>query len=164
MRKVAPDYHVQIEKHCYSVPYSYLGRSVRGLIRSSTVEIYDGENRIASHVRRRSGGQYTTDPLHMPDHHRKIQPQEGIKAHFRDAMVFSDRHYIHYPRISASLGERQKQCNARTVAISQRARKRLHQRYRALAKRKPPKVAVVALARELVGFLWEAMQFPVQTA
>ncbi len=81
MRKVAPDYHVQIEKHCYSVPYSYLGRLVRGLIRSSTVEIYDGENRIASHVRRRSGGRYTTDPLHMPDHHREYarwSPQRFI--------------------------------------------------------------------------------------
>ncbi len=81
MRKVAPDYHVQIDKHCYSVPYSYLGRSVRGLVRPSTVEIYDGDNRIASHVRSQSDGRYTTDPLHMPDHHREYarwSPQRFI--------------------------------------------------------------------------------------
>ncbi len=85
-------------------------------------------------------------------------------VHARKALVSAAWKYIHYPRISISLAERQKQCSARTVAISQRAQKRLHQRYRALTKRKPPKVAVVALARELAGFLWEAMQSPVQTA
>lgn len=68
--------------------------------------------------------------------------------------------YIHCPRINVSLRERQKHCSARTVAISQRAQKRLHKRYQALTKRKPPQAAVVALARELVGFLWEAMQAP----
>ncbi|MCY4674587.1 MAG: IS21 family transposase, partial [Bacteroidetes bacterium] len=39
-RKVGLDYHVQIEKHFYSVPHRYLGRSVRGLICQCTVEIY----------------------------------------------------------------------------------------------------------------------------
>lgn len=79
-------------------------------------------------------------------------------AHARKVLVSAAWKYIHYPRISVSLQERQKHCGARTVAISHRAQKRLHKRYHALAKRKPPKVAVVALARELVGFLWEAMQ------
>ena len=83
-------------------------------------------------------------------------------VHARKALVSVAWKYIHYPRISASLGERH--CSARTVTISQRAQKHLHQRYRALTKRKSPKVAMVALAHELVGFLWEAMQSPVQTA
>ena len=84
-------------------------------------------------------------------------------THARKALVSAAWKYIHCPRISASLRERQKHCGARTVAISQRAQKRLHKRYKALTKRKPPQVAVVALARELVGFLWEAVQSPVQT-
>lgn len=70
-RKVAPDYHVQIEKHFYSVPHTYLGRSVRGLIRPCTVEIYLGEERIASHIRSLTSGQYTTNLIHMPVHHRE---------------------------------------------------------------------------------------------
>jgi transposase len=85
-------------------------------------------------------------------------------VHARKALVSAAWKYIHRPRISVSLRERQKHCSARTVAISQRAQKRLCKRFHALAKRKPPQVAVVALARELVGFLWEAMQAPTQTA
>jgi hypothetical protein len=34
----------------------------------------------------------------------------------------------------------------------------LHQRFTHLAYRKRPQVAVVAVARELTGFLWAAMQ------
>lgn len=85
-------------------------------------------------------------------------------THVRKVLVSAAWKYVNPPRVSIALRERQKHCSARTVAISQRAQKRLHKRYHALAKRKPPKVAVVALARELVGFLWEAMQTPVHTA
>ena len=79
-------------------------------------------------------------------------------THARKALVGVAWKYIHYPRVSEALRERQKHCSARTVAISQRAQKRLYKRYITLTKRKLPKVAAVALARELVGFLWEAMQ------
>ncbi len=85
-------------------------------------------------------------------------------VHARSALMTAAWMYIPRPRISVAHRERQKHSNAQTVAISQRARKRLHKRYQALTKRKPPPVAVVALARELVGFLREAMQSAVQTA
>ena len=39
-----------------------------------------------------------------------------------------------------------------------RAQQRLHQRYQHLAYRKQPQIAVVVVARELVGFLWAVMQ------
>ena len=65
---------------------------------------------------------------------------------------------IYPPRVSVSLQKRQQNCSARVVAISQRAQKRLYKQYISLIKRRPPKVAVVAISRELVGFLWEAMQ------
>lgn len=73
-------------------------------------------------------------------------------------MVGAAWKYIHYPRHSATLSERRKDCSAPVVAISQRAEKRLHKQYISLTKRRPPKVAAVAIARELSGFLWEAMQ------
>ena len=85
-------------------------------------------------------------------------------SHARKALVSAAWKYTHYPRVSVSLAERHKQCSAQTVAISQRAQKRLHKRYLSLNQRKSPKVAVVALARELVGFLWEAMQSSAQPA
>lgn len=76
----------------------------------------------------------------------------------RKALIGAAWKYIYSPRVSASLQTRQQDCSARVVKISQRAQKRLYKRYLSLTKRRPPKVAVVALARELVGFLWEAMQ------
>ena len=54
--------------------------------------------------------------------------------------------------------KRQARCSARTVAISLKAQQRLHKRYKSLIQKKQAKVAVVAIARELVGFLWEALQ------
>ena len=39
-----------------------------------------------------------------------------------------------------------------------KAQQRLHQRFNYLAYRKRPQIAVVAVARELVGFLWAVMR------
>jgi transposase len=39
-----------------------------------------------------------------------------------------------------------------------KAQQRLHQRFTHLSYRKRPQIAVVAVARELVGFLWAVMQ------
>ena len=44
------------------------------------------------------------------------------------------------------------------IAHAWKAQQRLHQRYTHLAYRKLPQIAVVAVARELVGFLWAVMQ------
>ena len=44
------------------------------------------------------------------------------------------------------------------IAHAWKAQQRLHQRYTHLAYRKQPQIAVVAVARELVGFLWATMQ------
>ena len=82
--------------------------------------------------------------------------------HARKALIGAAWKYIYSPRVSVSLRTRQQDCSARVVEISQRAQKRLYKQYLSLTKRRPPKVAVVALARELAGFLREAMQ-PVPT-
>ena len=74
-------------------------------------------------------------------------------THARKVLVSAARKYIYSSRISVSLREWQKRCGARTVAISQRAQTRLHKRYHPPPKRRLPRVAVVALASELVGFL-----------
>ena len=79
-------------------------------------------------------------------------------VHARKALVSAAWKYPYYPSVSVALQQRQRHCSARTIAIGQRAQKRLYQRYQALKRRKAPTVALTALARELVGFLWEAMQ------
>jgi hypothetical protein len=44
------------------------------------------------------------------------------------------------------------------IAHAWKAQQRLHQRYTHLSYRKQPQIAAVAVARELVGFLWAVMQ------
>jgi hypothetical protein len=39
-----------------------------------------------------------------------------------------------------------------------KAQHRLHQRYEHLRYRKQPQIAVVAVARELIGFLWAVLR------
>ena len=84
-------------------------------------------------------------------------------ARARKALVSAAWKYMYRPHISVALAERQKKCSPAILAISQRCQKRLHKRFHALNARKSPKVAAVAIARELVGFIWEAMQLPAQT-
>lgn len=47
---------------------------------------------------------------------------------------------------------------ASVIAHAWKAQQRLHKRYTHLSYRKQPQIAVVAVARELVGFLWSVMQ------
>jgi hypothetical protein len=44
------------------------------------------------------------------------------------------------------------------VTTAWKAQQRLYQRYQHLAHRKQPQIPVVAVARELVGFLWAVMR------
>ena len=76
----------------------------------------------------------------------------------RKALISAAWKYTHLPRRSLALQQRQRHCAAEVVSISWKAQRRLHQRYRGLIQRKAPMKAIVALARELVGFLWEALQ------
>jgi hypothetical protein len=66
--------------------------------------------------------------------------------------------YHHRPAISDDLKRRQAGQPPGVIAHAWKAQQRLHQRYNHLAYRKQPQIAVVAVARELVGFLWAAMQ------
>ena len=79
-------------------------------------------------------------------------------AHARQAPVSAAWKYTNPPYISVAMRKRQARCSTRTVAISLRAQQRLYKRYQSLKQSKAAKVAVVAIALELVGFLWEALQ------
>jgi transposase len=78
--------------------------------------------------------------------------------HARKAVVSAAWKYTYRPARGHPLKRRQEAVNPAVVAISWKAQLRLYKRFHALAFRKPRSVAAVAVARELVGFLWEAMQ------
>lgn len=68
--RVHIDYHVQVDRHYYSVPFTLARQEVEVRRTATTVEILHQGQRVAAHVRSRQKGGYTTDPAHMPDHHR----------------------------------------------------------------------------------------------
>src|SRR2546428_3176790 len=79
-------------------------------------------------------------------------------SHARRILVEAAWHYRHRPTIGRALASRTHGQPDEVVAQAWRAQQRLHRRYRHLVghgKRTP--VAVVAVARELVGFIWAAM-------
>lgn len=69
--KVGIDYHVELDRHYYSVPYRLVGEVVELRHTVTTVEVLHKNARVASHVRGFQRGKHTTDPAHMPDSHRK---------------------------------------------------------------------------------------------
>lgn len=81
-------------------------------------------------------------------------------SHCRHVLVQAAWAYRHPPRVGPALKRRQRGVDARTIAQSWKAQHRLHTLYHRLAARRGTKVAVVAVARELVGFLWAAMTPP----
>lgn len=67
--KVGIDYHVVVQKHFYSAPYT-LVREVLMVRRTvNTVELFHNGLRVASH-RRTDGPGFTTETEHMPPSHR----------------------------------------------------------------------------------------------
>jgi transposase len=78
--------------------------------------------------------------------------------HCRHVLVQAAWSYRHKPRISAALKARQQGQPARVISHAWKAQHRLHKLYQHLAYRKQPQIAAVAVARELVGFLWAVMR------
>lgn len=79
----------------------------------------------------------------------------------RRILVETSWHYQHRPGVGRALAARRTGQPPRVIAIADKAQQRLCRRFRRmLAEHKPaPKVAV-AVARELAGFIWAALQPP----
>jgi transposase len=69
--KVNIDYHVESNRHYYSVPYQLVGARVDVRATASTVEVFHASRRVASHRRDDTPGRHSTDPAHMPVSHRR---------------------------------------------------------------------------------------------
>jgi transposase len=67
--RVNIDYHVEVERHPYSVPYQLIGEEMEVRYTSMTVEIFFKGKRLDSH-RRRYDHQPSTKSEHMPSAHR----------------------------------------------------------------------------------------------
>ena len=97
--------------------------------------------------------------------HRRGALTKAGNSHARRVLIEAAWHYRHRPAVSPALARRSAGQPSEIVSHAWRAQQRLHRRYRHLVshgKRSP--VAVAAVARELVGFLWAAMVWPHDTA
>jgi transposase len=68
---VAPDYHVEIDDHYYSVPFRLLRETVEARLTDTTVEVFHNGARVATHARSSVPNRHTTIPEHMPSAHRR---------------------------------------------------------------------------------------------
>ena len=68
--KVHIDYHVEVERHRYSVPHSLVGQVLEARITTAVVELMHRGQRIASHALNSRQGGFTTTAAHMPAAHR----------------------------------------------------------------------------------------------
>jgi transposase len=79
-------------------------------------------------------------------------------THCRHVLVQAAWSYRHRPQTSVDLKRRQQGQPPAVITHAWKAQHRLHQRFVHLSDRKRSQIAVVAVARELVGFLWAVMQ------
>jgi len=68
--RVNIDYHVEFDRHLYSVPFDLIHQKVEIRATTTVVEILLDRKRIAAHVRSYKPGGFTTKPEHMPAAHR----------------------------------------------------------------------------------------------
>jgi transposase len=69
--RVNIDYHVEIDRHYYSVPHPLVHEQVEVRLTGTTVEVYLRGQRVASHARRYQRGGFTTVSEHMPKAHQR---------------------------------------------------------------------------------------------
>jgi transposase len=65
------DYHVEIDKHYYSVPYTLIRQELWASYTVTTVEVFHRGKRVAVHRRGPPNRGHTTLPEHMPSSHRR---------------------------------------------------------------------------------------------
>ncbi len=82
----------------------------------------------------------------------------GGSAHLRRLLIEATQHYRRPYSESASLRQRRAQAPAKASELARRVEKRLVKRYRRLSVTKHTNVAKTAIARELVGHLWDAIR------
>ena len=69
--RVNIDYHIEIDRHYYSVPYQLVKERVDARLTAATIEVLFKNRRVASHARSYRKGAFTTLREHMPKSHQR---------------------------------------------------------------------------------------------
>jgi transposase len=72
--RVNIDYHVEFEKHFYSVPFALIHQEVQIRASEHCLEVFHKSQvqAIATHPRNRTPGRYSTQTAHMPSNHQQV--------------------------------------------------------------------------------------------
>lgn len=73
--KVHLDYHIEVERAYYSVPYRHIGDQVDVRATARMIEIFYRRQLIATHIRSYQRGHRTTLDAHRPENHRAVIDQ-----------------------------------------------------------------------------------------
>ncbi len=73
--KVNLDYHIEVEGHYYSVPYTLVGQEIQVNLGEQLVEIFHQHQRVAAHERSRARYRHTTVAEHRPPEHLAYKGQ-----------------------------------------------------------------------------------------
>lgn len=68
--RVNIDYHVELDRHYYSVPYQLVHEEMDIRYTATTVEVFHRGQRVTSHLRSFRQGHHTTKKEHMPRSHQ----------------------------------------------------------------------------------------------
>ncbi len=129
--KVAPDCHVQVKGHLYSVPYRFIGKTLAVRLSAATVECYLDQTLVKTHVRLKEGRRQTDWSDYPEEKARFFQrtpdwcraKAAGLGPHVSEAVrSLLAQHALHYLRQAQGiigLGERYG--HARLDAACQRA-------------------------------------------
>ena len=91
--------------------------------------------------------------------HRRGRITKTGNTLVRRLLVETAWHYRHRARVGDTLARRRRGQPGRVIAIADKAQQRLCRRFRTLTGRQMPAPKVtVAIARELAGFVWAALQ------
>jgi transposase len=69
--RVNIDYHIEVDRHYYSVPHQLIQKQLDVRITPTTIECFYKNKRVASHIRSYQQGRHTTVKEHMPKSHQK---------------------------------------------------------------------------------------------
>jgi len=70
--KVHPDYHIEVNRAYYSVPYRFIGQRLDVRLSAQAVEIFHEGKLIAAHARASERGRRSTRDAHRPQRHVAI--------------------------------------------------------------------------------------------
>ena len=71
--RVAPNYHIEFDKHFYSVPYEFARKQVDVYQSGSVIEIYHDGQHVCRHQKQPPNYRYTTSDAHMPPEHKFVR-------------------------------------------------------------------------------------------